>query len=353
MSENPQKQAGQILADVFKAQAHFVAWLVSLGFGGAMLVLYYNHIRYFPELEWKELLTFLAALSFLGGTIAVLYGFLLFFPGWIWSEFLVHDSKLKEKLRYQNANGNDEACYRAVALHMALPFLVFMAVMHIVALFKVLWITAVVAIALLAVISVALKLIFQRTIGETNPKSPSEPGSTGSLLLKYVGLFDVSALISLASLLFLYALIDPSKESPWMLTICTVAVVVTNFLVAVQYRLRPGRAVVTAILATLVLLRCGESESLVGKNTALSSQLMAGFGVGEHQQVTLVVKDEALKILQAHGIQPDSRFGLPTVRNAYILSRLGRDYFIGVGGRRVAIPRDLVVSWSASNPSTP
>jgi hypothetical protein len=364
-SKHPEEQeAGQMLSGVLKAHANFVAWLVSLGFGGALLVLYYSHIHYFPELDWKDSLTYLAALSFLGGTIAVLYGLLLFFPGVIWCEFLIHDSKLEDKLCYKVDDGPYEACYRVVGLHMALPFLVFMLVMHFVALAESLWIIAATAIGLLALISVVLIWLLQKQIGETEDgilawlrkhfgktgktkdakkkgETPS-PGSASSLVLKYVGLFNVSALISLTSLLFLYAIVNPGEGSWRMFLICTVVVVVTNVLVAVQYRRRPGRAVLTAILAALVLLGCG--ESLAGPQAAISSRLMARFGIGG-DPVTLVVKEGAKDIFACHAVPFEVRSSVVIVRNARILSRLGTDYFVEAGGRRVAIPRDLVISW--------
>ncbi|HEV8577865.1 MAG TPA: hypothetical protein VGX68_02185, partial [Thermoanaerobaculia bacterium] len=186
-------------------------------------------------------------------------------------------------------------------------------------------------------------------------------GSTGSLLLKYVGLFDVSALISLTSLLFLFAIANPGKDSWPMFILCTVVVVVTNVLVAVQYRLRPGRAVLTAILATLVLLV--SEESLAKKEDALSLRLVSQFGIGE-RGVTLFVKKEANDIFNGRPVPPrdggkageadksgaGDAAGVVVVKDARILSRLGKEYLVEVGGRRVAIPRDWVLSWSAPVP---
>src|SRR5688572_6126849 len=98
------REEGQTFSGVLTANSSFLAWLVSLGFGGALLVLYYTHIHYFPDLEWKESLTYLAALSLLGGTVAFLYSLLLFFPGLIWSEFLIHDSEMEDKLCYPDTD---------------------------------------------------------------------------------------------------------------------------------------------------------------------------------------------------------------------------------------------------------
>jgi hypothetical protein len=338
-----------------------------------LLVLYHFNIHYLPELEWRESLTYLVALSLLGGLVAILYSLLLFFPGLIWSEFLIHDSELEKKLCYQVPSGHFEACYRKVGHHMAFPFFIFMAAMHVAALASESWVLPLTAGILLLLISIYLAWRFllqlEDRTGETLELLPMikgalkslwrlvtnkkdlqpTPGSSSSLLLKYVVLFNISALISLVSLLFLYAIVDPDEGS-WMLVICTCVVVATNLLVAVQYRRRPGRAVVTAILATLVLLGCEESKSLSGQQESLSSQLMAGFGIGA-DEVMLIAKNEAIPILKGHKVQHETNHGVVTIENARILSRLGREYFIEAAGRRVVIPRELVLSWST--PATP
>lgn len=341
------RKEGQTFSGVLTANSSFLAWLVSLGFGGALLVLYYTHIHYFPDLEWKESLTYLAALSLLGGTVAFLYSLLLFFPGVIWSEFLIHDSEMEDKLCYPDTD-HVEPCYRGVGVHMALPFLLFMGAMHFVALLKDAWITATTAIVLLALISWFLARKFQKHI-EWKEQHHQRVTSTapGSLLLKYVGLFNISALISLTSMLFLYALVAPGKGSWRMFLVCTLVVVVANLLVAVQYRRRPGRAAVTAILAAVVLLACGEIKSISGDEEALSSRLMGRFGFGG-TRVILIVKDEARGILEGHGVQHEAKAGTVTIRDARILSRLGKEYFVEAGRRRLSISRDLVLSWSAA-----
>jgi hypothetical protein len=323
----------QVFSGLLTGNASLLAWLMILGFGGALLVLYYSHIHYFPELEWKESLTYLIALSLLGGTVAVLYGLLLFVPGVIWSEFLKHDSELEDK-----PAGQLELCFLQVALHVALPFLGFMGVMHFAALTRHFWTIATPAVVVLALISVYLSWRFQVHIEK------KDKADKGFLLLKYVGLFNVSALISLASLLFLFDIVSSDKLLRAMFPICTMVVVASNLLVAAQFHHRLSGAVVTAILATLILLGCGEMFG--GPDGALSSRLMARFGIGV-DEVTLVAKEEAKGIFESHGVDVEPvRSGTVTIREARILSRLGKEYFVEAGTRRVAIPQDLILSWS-------
>jgi hypothetical protein len=132
-----------------------------------------------------------------------------------------------------------------------------------------------------------------------------------------------------------------------MLLVCTLVMVVANLLVAVQYRRQPGRAAVTAILAAGVLLACGEIKSIAGDEEALSSRLMGRFGFGG-ARVILIVKDEARGILEGHGVKYEVKPDAVTIREARILSRLGKEYFVEAEGRRLSIPRELVLSWSAS-----
>ena len=345
------EEAGEAFSSVITANASLVVWLVFLGFGGALLIFYYSHIHYFPDLEWNKSLTYLAAMSLLGGTIAILYSLLLFFPGVIWSEFLIHDSGLEDKLCYAEG-GHYEPCYQSVGLHIGLPFLVFMGVMHFVALSDDAWTIATAAVITLTIASLFLGWRFQSYLGTKRNTLGTSPTS---LLLKYVGLFNISALISLTSLLLIYGIADPSKESKWMFLLCTVVGVVANMMVAIQYQRKRACSLVTAILAALVLLACG--EGVAGRTgheeAALSMQLMARFGFGG-DTVKLVLKPEAREILQAHGVEGTAKTGVATVENVRILSRLGGEYFVELTSadrKRMTFPSSLVLSWSAVNES--
>jgi len=344
-----EKEGAQAFSSVITANASLVVWLVFLGFGGALLIFYYSHIHYFPDLEWNKSLTYLAAMSLMGGAIAILYSLLLFFPGVIWSEFLIHDSGLEDKLCYAEG-GHYEPCYQRVGLHIGLPFLVFMGVMHVAALSDNAWTIATAAFLTLVVASLVLGWRFQKHLEQKRSTLGTNPLS---LLLKYVGLFNISALISLTSMLLIYDIADSSKESRWMLLLCTVIGAVANMLVAIQYRYKRACSVVTAILAALVLLACG--EGVAGRagqeEAALSLQFMARFGFGGNT-VKLVLKPEAREILQAHGVEDTAGTGVATMENVRILSRLGEEYFVELPApdrKRMTFPSSLVLSWSAQD----
>ena len=335
---------------LLSANGSVVVWLVFLGFGGTLLSLYYANIHYFPELEWKESLTYLAALSLLGGSIAILYGLLLYVPGIMWSEFLIHDSELEERLCYPGRG--HEPCYWSVGKHLGLPFLGFMAVMHVAALFG-FWVTALSAFGLLTFLSGYLWKRFRDHLKNKRHWVTQAQERQKTLLLKYVAAFDLSAVASLISVLLLYRLVqaEADAEKVWpMLLICTVVVTTANLFVAVQHRDRPWRSVMTAILFALTLLACG--EIVAEGEAAVSTRLMEKFGVGERVRYTLVLSPQGRQVLENLKIIPpaDPPGGVAVVERACILSRLGKEYYVEVGGRRVALSREQVLSWSVDPP---
>lgn len=414
------KDGGKLWGEVFSANGSVVVWLVFLAFGGALLSFYHSKIQYFPVLKWEDSLTYLAALSLLGGGVAVIYGLLLFLPGTMWCEFLIHDTELEDKLCYPGRG--PEPCFWNIGLHLGLPFLSFMLIMHCIALLELPWLTAVSAVVLLVAISRLLwkrfgdhldaKLretrtsvppccpwvrderqgVWVRKGGQAEAKEESffrrisaaiycwwiggrRSGSRESYLLKYVLSFSVSALASLISLLFIYAIVD--VKTGVMVAICTGLVTLTNFLVAVQFRNRPRRAILTAFLATLVLLVC--SETVDRGKAALSTGIMKKFGLGaEAQLVALVVNPKGQALFERLKLYPPpevralvERLNLyppgqdkEVIPNVLILSRLGEEYFLKATRYqvkedpdtkkrvlemtrvKVMIPRKHVLSWS-------
>jgi hypothetical protein len=311
-----------------------VSWLVFLGFGSAFLAFYYSHIHYFPELKWEESFSYLAAVTVLGGGVVAIYCLLLFVPGWIWSEFLIFDSELQEgKLCYVGAGGRNEPCYSTICKRVALPFAALMLMVHLAILADDGWLTAgAVVVGLVALTWVSLRG-FLAELRQTPRKTQ---GKVNALLTKYVLAADVAALSSVLSLLLLETIIDPERCNWRLLLICTVSVVVSNFLVAVQFSNKPVRAILTAIIAAITLLICGEFFfSLPGATQ--SERILAKFGFGNlDHEVILNLKSEDPKA----AAQP---FG-PVV----LLSRLGTEYLVEQkGGERLSIPKDKVKSWSS------
>jgi len=168
--------------------------------------------------------------------------------------------------------------------------------------------------------------------------------------------------MSIVSLFILYLLIDPKGDYWLLLVICTIAVVVSNLLVAVQFRDKPTRAVLTGIISAITLLICGEIVPDGGQTQ--SAQILMHFGIGESlPKVRLEVKDEGRKMLIEKGllpgnVKPEDKSSI--TGDLVLLSRLGDEYLVegnAVGAAkprsvRVAIPKKMVKSWSSEPDSS-
>lgn len=346
-------------ASVLRANEALASWFLFLGFGGFFLILYYCRIGYFPELEWEKSLTFLAAISLLGGGITAVYGLGLMIPGIIWSEFLIFDQFLQKRFCYEGPEGR-EPCFQSLLEKLVFPFAVFTAAVHAVALFRQAWIVLFTATAGLIALCIYSYGAFKEEISKIKESSAASERLKASIannestcLYKYTAATGVAGLAGLTSFLIIYTIVSPSVESAGLLFICTLSVVVSNLLVAVQFRQKPVRALVTGIVAALILLIAG--EILAGNKEALSMRVMDQFGIGGQDGasfVTLVVSKEGRELLgknHVEGISPLTD-GSASVEYARILSRLGDEYLLEIEKRRVVIPKSMVLSWSRKQP---
>lgn len=350
-----EKEEAQGLAGLLSANATLAAWLVFVGFGGLFLTFYYAQIEYFPELEWEQSFTYLAAISLIGGGITTLYGLLLLIPGFLWSELLIHDTVLRQRFCYSGLHGT-EPCFQSLLLYIVFPFSILMAAVHLAALVPGPWvILATAVVSLLALCRYSYRQF--KTVLKSLLQDSSDPRLNAlikerkdSLLLKYTAAAGVAALVGVTSLLIIYAITSSGDENKWLLLVCTLAVVISNFLVAFQFRHKPVRAVVTGLLAALVLLTAG--ELLASRQAAFSVRVMDQFGIGGTDSVTLVVSKAGRELFEANGVKHDRLVGNENavIEDARILSRLGDEYFIQVQQRRVAIPKSMVLSWSKIGP---
>lgn len=165
-------------------------------------------------------------------------------------------------------------------------------------------------------------------------------------LARHVGVFNVSALLSLASLLLIYRLVG-SDTSTRLHVICTAVVSVANLLVALLYRKHQPLAALLSVAAALTLIVSGELLDNTGQGSALSARFMKRYGFGGEPNATLIVTPQGRKALQQIGILPaggkeDDPGVLPNVK---ILSRLGTEYFFQVGDRKLSLPKPMVISW--------
>src|ERR1044071_5090609 len=107
---------------LLQANTTLAVWLIFLALGGGVLALYYAHIGYLPDIEWKTLLIYLFICSMVGGTLGLLLTISLFTPGFLWSEFILFDKNLEKHFSYDVER--DELCIRGVITCLGLPFLV-------------------------------------------------------------------------------------------------------------------------------------------------------------------------------------------------------------------------------------
>jgi hypothetical protein len=351
------KRATSILG----ANEVLASWFVFLGFGGFFLILYYCRIGYFPELEWEKSLTFLAAISLLGGGITAIYGLALVVPGFIWSEFLIFDQFLRQRFCYEGPDGR-EPCFQSLLEKLVLPFAVFMAAVHAVALLQRPWIVVLTAVVGLGALCRHSYGLFKEEIKKIQ-EAAAEGGrlkrfmekNESTCLYKYTATAGVAALAGLTSFLIIYTIVSvsPSFKSAGLLFICTFSAVVSNLLVAVQFRHKPVRAILTGVVAALTLLIAG--EILAGDREALSMRVMDQFGIGGRDQehaITVVVSKAGREVLTRNHVEKMSpREGdTAAIENVRIFSRLGDEYLIEAEGRRIVLPKTMVLSWSKIRP---
>jgi hypothetical protein len=352
---DPATATARGIADFSKANATLMVWIVFLALGGGLLTLHYSRVGYLPEIRWDESLSFLFAMSLIGGGLALLYGLLLFFPGVIWSEFMIFDPHLRPLLCYQTKDGV-EPCLLHIAKYIGWPFAIFVAIAH--GVWMVFNQPVVRAVGIGAGLILALVYFWwnlrQNLSSAPNTEDKTVPPPTHrALLTKHLGAFGVSASISLASLVWISHLEDPAPNSSppptapgWLLlpVICTLVVVLANLLVAVQYRGRRMRALVTSILAAAILLVAGE---YLPERSAerVSSRILARFGIGGDNLVTLFIDARGSQSVQHLSLPGQPYVGGLRIDNVQILSRLGSEYFFRVGNCSFTLPKSMVISW--------
>jgi hypothetical protein len=335
---------GDTVAEPFKSHASPLI-AVFLAFGGALLVLHYARVGYLPEIRWENSLSYLFALSLIGGGLTLLYGLLLFFPGVIWSEFLVFDAHLRSRLCYRTSDGL-EPCLLHIARDIAVPFAIFMTSAH--------WaITAKAPVQIATTVSegLALASIYLwwrlRKLSHPDPEvvgvNGVPPATSPALLVKYLLAFISSAGISLVSVVVISYVEDPHDHVP-LLVLCTIVVIIANLLVAMQFRSRRMRAIVTSFLAAAVLLAAGEIMQQRPEQR-MSARVLSQFGVDTPDPVTVVVDARGSEVMKRLGIPVQNDASGGCLEEVHILSRLGAEYFLRVGDRSFTLPKEMVVSW--------
>ncbi|HLW80195.1 MAG TPA: hypothetical protein VKU44_11420, partial [Terriglobia bacterium] len=347
-----------------KKEATLLLWLFMFAFGGGGLARYYSRIGYFPEIDWHQALSYLAALGITGGWIILVFGVLLFVPGYIWCEFLIFDPAIQSLLCFVKG-GRPEPCVLTSGRYVTGPFLIIIILWHGILLMSTRdvrpgsidgplgahpWL----AIAGIMPLLVAASVHMWRGLHKHLERSGLSDIDQKSKLTKYVFSFNVSVLLGLFGLAVISWILR-AEDDLWLMALCSLVVVASNLLVAMQFRVGITRAMFTTAIAATILLVAGEINP--GQRLTLVDRVMEGYGFTRQKTSTLVLAEEACKFLQGLiKVEPlNEKFC--AVSKVAILSRLGVDFFVDVQGQRISIPKDLVESWSVpsltSAPETP
>jgi hypothetical protein len=342
------------------AAVSLTVWLLLLGFGGGCLALYYGRIGYLPEIAWEESLTYLMVLSIIGGGVVVLFGLLAFVPGVIWSEVLIWDCRLRNNLRHESKPDIWEPCVRKVLCCIGMPFGLFMSLVHLAYVpdFKTVWKVACSVVLLVpSCIWFAHELRlprgtekeqglwFRRFAARIFRKLPD---FNNSHVVKYLVAFVASALLGLASLIFIrYFVKYPGWE---MQVFCIPMIVGANLLVSLLYRFRRWAAISVSVITAIFLLGVGEKV----EQQSLLTRVMCHYGLSEQPAATLIVERNAGEWLRNEGVLVEMGAGdkLGRVKGVGVLSRLGKDYFLQQGALRFSLSKEHVISWSELVPLT-
>jgi hypothetical protein len=335
-------------------------WVILFGFGGGILSLYYANVGYIPDIKWDESLVYLGMLTIVGFFLFFVYGLLLFIPGCIWSMFLVRDHYMGELLK-EGPCDQRVPCVRSMFIYIVGPFSVLMLLVH-----TFLFVASSSAFLLGAILAILLACFWvlrniNRAFENGDLSCPEQRR------FRYVGIFALSVILSVLSLIVIRWLSVVVPEGP-MSWVCTLVVVLVNLFVAVLYESYPKESVALAVVAALALLIL--SDLLVDqKNAKLSARMMHSFGLGFDHQVTLLVKGDARQTLKGLGIESEEissdssgdgvvpsnppekgAENLLQIDNVEILSRLGPDYFLRVDKRSFPLKKENVVSWANDDP---
>lgn len=314
-----------------------IAGLVFLALGGGIISFYYAHIRYLPDIEWSTSIVHLATATLIGGGLAILLALSLFLPGCIWSAFLLRDEVLMRSFCFHEQT--DEICLRTLLVNIGLPFGAVVFANHLVLVAvedrwqdSLLYIYGVTSAILLIPIAFWIKYnlneLLKKELLKTSPPMLTDD-EKDRRLFKYIAWFLISILVSQFSMLLIYLFSGrPTGSAFWLTTIfCGLGVLISNHFIAIHiHRNRVQTVLVGLVIAALTLF-------VIDRNSVLSVQVLAFFGLGERSEsVDLVLNDEgkvAKEKLEKSGLQErcaaksDDR-----ICNVRVLSRLGNEYLL-------------------------
>ena len=342
------QQTSSGLDKLLTANTTLTVWLIFFTIGGGILALYYAKIGYLPDMEWRAALIYLFVGSMVGGAIGLLLTISLYIPGVLWSEFIIFDSSLNFSYVPSGSGPSSrkpdgERCLLSTARYLGSPFLIALFFSHSALLVgsKSFWM---IALGILALTFWTMWKRFDGLLKHPRPKKRNRPRH----LFKYCAWFTLSVLLSQISMYVIYWLSGTPgnlskvyKDGEFrhelglfvVLTLmCTAGCWISNHVVALRHKQFPRQAVVAALLAAGLLLFTADYFS------CLSMKLMNHYGFGDGQEVSLLLNDDGVAIAKA--LQLCDTSNCPKIlNNVEILSKMGEQYFLKVGDKKITLPK--------------
>jgi hypothetical protein len=355
------------IEQLLKANTQFAVWLIFLAIGGGLLALYYAHIGYLPDIEWKAALIYLFIGSIVGGVIGLLLTLSLYLPGVIWSESIVFDRCLDffypPPEKQADEQTTRELCIQTIFGYLGFPFLLVLLLSHIALLAgnTGYWVFA---IGLLWVTFVVMRILFRYRLLPDNDATCLTHRPWGYLwsnlirgtkwknssvdittidrhAFKLSSSFTLSVLLNQISMYLIYRL-SGSPTKFWtfvaLTLICTGGVWVAAHVIALRHQQQPRQAIFAALVGAGLLLFTADNFS------KLSVQLLSNFGIGYYEKVNVLVNEHGSQILGGLGV---AKCGTDKLYNVEILSKLGDDYYLKIADNTyITLPKKDVVAIS-------
>lgn len=347
------KQSSSQLDKFLIANASIAIWLIFFAIGGGILALYYAHIGYLPEMEWKASLIYLFIGSLVGGVIGLLLTMSLYLPGLIWSETIVFDPCLRFSYAPPSGHHSDkeqstELCLRTIFKYLGVPFLLVLLLSHVALLTGRILYWVIAGALLILTFFVMRRLLEHRaskhpdgstSVSQQNGDQSKTDPTVDRHIFKLAAAFSLSVFLNQISMYVIYWLSgSPAKLGTFVILtlICTTGVWIACHVVALRHQDYPRQAIAASLVAAGLLLFTADNFS------KLSVKLMNNFGMGYNKRVNLLVNDHGKDIVNGLGVP---KCGDLQLCNVEILSKVGDQYYLRVADTAyVTMPKSDVVA---------
>jgi hypothetical protein len=309
-------------------------WFLFLFSGGVVFAVYYARIEYLPDIEWNSALSYLAAASMIGGGLLITLSLFLIAPGLIWTTQLTRGDTLKKAFCSDSQHATLDL--RKLLTGLVVWLFLFSALTHGFLIYHYRWFLVGLGIVVL-VQCVYIRFFELKDVAAG--KRNEQFAVYGFWYI--VSLADVTAA---TYILFTWLGLSSATYPKTHLVICTLGLVIANFVVTLfLHQKERGKAFAAAVMFALAIIITGDYFDPVPE------KILAKYGFGL-QPVQIIVSEDGYKVLALEGLAPsDSSTGPKAISNVSILCRMGQNYFLQIGNRKVTLRKSDVVSWSVQN----